>query len=245
MLTANKLRSSLTMLGIIIGNASVIALIGIGQGAQKMAEEQFQSLGPNVLFVVPGSRKARNATFDLPRTLVLADAEAIATQVPSVKAVAPEINRRLLISYRNQNTMAMVVGTNANYQSVRSFYAEKGRFLNQIDLERNKRVTIIGTEIADRLFPNQPALNQSIRIKGISFKIIGVMEQKGSFLGTNQDEFVFIPLTTMAHQVIGKTSPYGMELSWINVEAKGRNSIRAATFQIENLMRLRHNITNG
>ncbi|MGK7944053.1 MAG: ABC transporter permease [Microcystaceae cyanobacterium] len=245
MLTANKLRSSLTMLGIIIGNASVIALIGIGQGAQKMAEEQFQALGPNVLFVVPGSRKARNATFDLPRTLVLADAEAIATQVPSVKAVAPEINRRLLVSYRNQNTMAMVVGTNSSYQLVRSFYPENGRFLNNVDLERNKRVAVIGTEIADRLFPNQSPLGQSIRVKGISFQIVGVMEQKGSLLGTNQDEFVFIPLTTMAHQVIGKTSPYGLELSWINVEAKGRDSIRAATFQIENLMRLRHNITNG
>ncbi len=244
MLAANKLRSTLTMLGIIIGNASVITLIGLGQGAQKMAEEQFQSLGPNVLFVVPGSRKARNATFDLPRTLVLADAKAIASQVPTVKAVAPEINRRLLLSYRNQNTMGMVVGTSANYQFVRSFYAETGRFLNEVDQQRNKRVAVVGQEIVDRLFPNQSPIGQSLRIKGANFEIIGVMERKGSFLGTNQDEFVFIPLTTMANQLVGRTSPYGLELSWINVEVDNRENIRAAIFQIENIMRLRHNITN-
>ncbi|HEY9806502.1 MAG TPA: ABC transporter permease, partial [Candidatus Obscuribacterales bacterium] len=98
-LTANKLRSSLTMLGIIIGNASVIAMVGIGQGAQKYAAEQFESLGPNVLFIVPGSREAQRSTFEVPKTLVLADARAIATQVPSVNAVAPQINSQQLVTY--------------------------------------------------------------------------------------------------------------------------------------------------
>ncbi len=243
MLTANKLRSSLTMLGIIIGNASVISMVGIGQGAQKLAADQFKSLGTNVLFIVPGSRTARNATFDLPRTLVLADAQAIATQVPTITEVAPEINRRQLISYRNQNTNGLLVGTTPAYQSVRSFYVDQGRFINDIDLQRNKRVTVIGREIAKRFFKTQNPIGQQIRIKGISFEIIGVMEVKGSSLGTNQDEFVFIPLTTMVNQIVGRTSPYGVELSWINVAAKDEDSLRAAQFQIENLMRLRHNIT--
>src|ERR671932_1501932 len=102
-LVANKLRSSLTMLGIIIGNASVIAMVGIGQGAQRLASEQFETLGPNLLFIVPGSQQTRSTTLNLPKTLVLADAKAIANQVPSVKEVAPQINNRLLVNDRNRH----------------------------------------------------------------------------------------------------------------------------------------------
>ena len=244
MLTANKLRSTLTMLGIIIGNASVISMIGIGQGAQKLATEKLSDLGPNVMFVLPGSRKARNATFDLPRTLVLADAEAIAEQVPTIAGVAPEINRRELISYRNQNTNGMIIGTTPDYQDIRSFYVDKGRFITPMDIERNKRVAVIGTEIAKRFFKTQNPIGQQIRIKNIGFEIVGIMKEKGSFLGSNQDESVFIPLTTMVSQIVGRTSPFGIEVSWINVKAKSNESIRAAQFQIENLIRLRHKITN-
>ncbi len=245
MLLANKLRSTLTMLGIIIGNASVVAMIGIGQGAQNLATEKLSDLGPNVMFVLPGSRRARNATFDLPRTLVLADAEAIASQVPTVEGVAPEVNRRLLVSYRNINTNAMVVGTTPDYQDIRSFFVDKGRFLNFMDLERNKRVAVIGTEIADRFFKSQNPIGQQIRIKNLSFEIVGVMEPKGSFLGSNQDEFILIPFDTMISQIVGKTSPFGIEVSWINVKAKNPETITAAKFQIENLLRLRHNIESG
>lgn len=243
MLAANKLRSALTMLGIVIGNASVIATIGIGEGAQKLAQAQFKALGPNVLFIVPGSRKARNSTVDLPRTLVLADAEAISQQVPTIASVAPEINRRLQVSFRNQNTMGQVIGTTPNYPYVRSFAVDRGRFFNEIDLQRNNRVVAIGTDIASRLFGSQDPIGQSLRIKNVTFEIIGVMEQKGSSLGSNQDEAVFMPLTTMANQMVGRTSPYGLELSWINAIAKDTDSIRAAKFQITNLLRLRHKIT--
>jgi putative ABC transport system permease protein len=244
MLMANKLRSALTMLGIIIGNASVVAMIGIGEGAQKLATDKLSALGPNVMFVLPGSRKARNATFDLPRTLVLSDAEAIAAQVPTVDGVAAEINRRMLISFRNINTNGMVIGTTPDYQSIRSYYVNKGRFLNQLDLERSKRIAVIGTEIADRFFKTQNPIGQQIRVNNISFEIVGVMESKGSFMGSNQDESVFIPLDTMISQIVGRTSPYGIEVSWINVKAKKPEDIRAAQFQIENLLRLRHKIQN-
>ncbi len=244
MLMANKLRSTLTMLGIIIGNASVIAMIGIGQGAQQLAEEKLSDLGPNVMFVLPGSRKAQNTTFELPRTLVLADSDAITAQVPSIEGVAPEINRRQLMSYRNQNTNGLIIGTTPNYQDIRSFYVEKGRFLTSMDVERAKRVVVIGSEIAKRFFRTQNPIGEKIRLNNINFEIIGVMEEKGSFLGNNQDEAVFIPLTTMVSQIVGRTSPYGIELSWINVKAKDEQSIRAAQFQIENLIRLRHKIQN-
>ncbi|MGL5034450.1 MAG: ABC transporter permease, partial [Microcystaceae cyanobacterium] len=212
-------------------------------GAQKLAEEKLSDLGPNVMFVMPGSRKNRRAaTFSLPRTLVLADSEAIAAQVPTVDGLAPEINNRLSLSYRNINTTGTVIGTTPEYERVRSFYVDKGRFLNQLDLERSKRIAVIGTEIASRFFKTQNPIGQQIRIKNITFEIVGVMEAKGSFMGGNQDESVFIPLDTMISQIVGKTSPFGVEVSWINVKASSPDKIRAAQFQIENLLRLRHKI---
>ena len=242
-LVANKLRSSLTMLGITIGNASVIAMVGIGQGAQKLAAEQFQSLGPNVLFVRPGSRETRRTILDLPKTLVLADAKAIASQVPTVAQVAPQIDSRQLITYRNQNANSQITGTTPEFLSVRSFDVSRGRFINEIDLKRNNRVAVLGSELAERLFATQNPIGKHLRIKNISFEVIGVMESKGSFLGINQDETAFVPLTTMANQMVGRTSPYGIEVSFISISARDEGGVRAAKFQIENLLRLRHNIT--
>jgi putative ABC transport system permease protein len=242
-LVANKLRSSLTMLGIIIGNASVIAMVGIGQGAQKLASEQFESLGPNVLFIVPGSQETRNTTFEVPRTLVLEDAEAIATQVPSVKEVAPQISSRQLITYRNKNTTTTILGATPEYLSVRSFDVAQGRFISDQDVRRNNQVVALGPDIAERLFGNVDPVGQQLRIKNVSFQVIGVMESKGSFLGDNQDDTVFVPITTLANRIVGQTSPYGLEVSIISISAKDPESTTAARFQVENLLRLRHKIT--
>jgi putative ABC transport system permease protein len=243
-LVANKMRSSLTMLGIIIGNASVIAMVGIGEGAKKLASEQFESLGPNVLFVVPGSEEERRTTFNAPKTLVWDDAIAISEQVPTAKEVAPQISANELITYRNSNANEQVIGTTLEYLTVRSFNLAQGRFFNDIDIKRNQRVVVLGSEIAAKFFPQQSPLGKQIRIKNISFEIIGVMEAKGAFLGDNQDKNVYIPLTTMANQIVGNTSPYGTQVSFISIAAQDENSIRAARFQIENLLRLRHKI-NG
>lgn len=243
-LVANKLRSSLTMLGIIIGNASVIAMVGIGQGAQRLASEQFESLGPNLLFIVPGSQETRRTTFDIPRTLVLEDAKAIANQVPTVDEVAPQINSRFLITYRNRNTNTSIVGTTPEFLSVRNFDVAKGRFISNLDLDRNNQVVALGSEVAEKLFGNSNPVGQTVRIKNVSFQVIGVMEPKGAFLGDNQDDTVFIPLTTMTNRLVGRTSPYGLEVSFISVSAINQDSIAAAQFQIENLLRLRHKIVD-
>ena len=243
-LVANKLRSSLTMLGIIIGNASVIAMVGIGQGAQRLASEQFETLGPNLLFIVPGSQQTRSTTLNLPKTLVLADAKAIANQVPSIKEVAPQINSRLLVTYRNRNTKTAITGTTPEFLVVRNFDVARGRFITNLDLERNKQVVALGADVAEKLFGNSDPIGQTIRIKNASFQVIGVMEPKGAFLGDNQDDTAFIPLTTMANRIVGRTSPYGLELTFISATAKNQDSIGAAQFQIENLLRLRHKITD-
>ncbi len=241
-LVANKLRSSLTMLGIVIGNASVIAMVGIGQGAQRLAAEQFESLGPNVLFVAPGTGN-RNRTFEVPKTLVLADAEAIATQVPTVDKVSPQINTNKLITYRNRNKTSVVIGTTPNFLPVRSFDVERGRFIDDLDLQRSNQVVVLGPDVVDNLFSGGDPIGQQIRIQNLSFQVIGVMKAKGSFLGSNQDDAVYIPLTTAANRLVGRTSPYGLQVTFISVSAKNQQIMDAAKFQIENLLRLRHKIT--
>ena len=242
-LVANKMRSSLTMLGIVIGNASVIAMVGVGQGAKNLAAEQFESLGPNVIFITPGSEEERRTTFNPPQTLVWEDAIAIAEQVPSVKDVAPQISANQLISYRNRNANEQVLGTTPEYLSVRSFEVDRGRFFSDVDVRRNQRVAVLGAEIAQKFFPQQNPIGKKIRVKDINLEVIGVLEAKGAFLGNNQDRVVYLPLTTMSSQIVGNTSPYGTQIAFISVAAKDENSIRAAGLQIANLLRLRHNIT--
>ncbi len=237
-LTANKLRSSLTMLGLIIGNASVIAMVGIGQGAQKLAINELQTLGPNTLFITPG-QQGQNS-LEPSRSLVYEDAQAIAEQVPTVQGVAPEISDQQVITYRNENTVDSVQGTTPEYLSVRDFQIAQGRFLQQVDLQNNRRVVVLGSDIVEELFGTQNPIGEKIRIRNVSFEVIGVMEEKGSFLGNNQDNVVYIPLTTMAHQIVGSRSAYGIDITLISVSAQDQGSISAARFQIENLLRLRN-----
>ncbi|MGG6294631.1 ABC transporter permease [Leptolyngbya sp. AN02str] len=242
-LTANRLRSALTMLGIIIGNASVITMVGVGQGAQRYASEQFESLGPNVLFVVPGNNSGRR-TNDIPRTLTYEDAQAIATQVPMVEAVAPQLQSQQSVVSGNRNTSASIMGTTSDFTVVRSFNVEQGRFLSDLDVQRGTRVAALGSELAETLFGNANPIGQQIRIKNVSFQVIGVMESKGAFLGNNQDDVAYIPLTTMSAQITGNVSPYGTEVTFISAAARDEASIIAAQFQMTNLLRLRHKIVN-
>ncbi|NJK41878.1 MAG: FtsX-like permease family protein [Acaryochloridaceae cyanobacterium SU_2_1] len=241
-LLANRLRSSLTMLGMIIGNASVIAMIAVGQGAQKYASSQFESLGPNILFIVPGSDRGRQRTTTLPKTLVLGDAEAIAQEVPTISGVVPQVQGQLTTIFGNNNTNALVVGTTANYGVVRNHDVERGRFLSPLDIQRGNLVAVLGSDMAERLMGSTDPVGQTIRIKNLSFEVIGVMEEKGAFLGSSQDDVIFVPLSTMANRVVGSTSPFGIELTFISISAKDEASIPAAEYQIRNLLRLRHKI---
>ena len=241
-LTSNKLRTGLTMLGMIIGNASVIAMIGIGQGAQRLASEQFESLGPNVLFVTPGSQGARQRTTFLPRNLVWDDAKAIAAQVPSVASVAPQRQSQLSMTYAGKNRTTLVMGTTPEFLIVRDFDVAKGRFINDVDLERNTRVAILGSEVAEQFFAGKDPIGSKIRIRNTSFEVVGVLQAKGSFLGNNQDDAVYVPLTTTATLLTGRTSPFGLDLTFISVSAVNEASIPAAEFQITNLIRRRHKI---
>lgn len=242
-LAANKLRSTLTMLGIIIGNASVIAMIGIGEAGQRFINRSLESLGPNVLFVIPGNPDTQRITFNVPKTLVLADAEAIAAQVPSIVEVAAEFNSRELVAVGNRNTFVNTIGTTPGFLKVRSFEVAKGRFISDLDLRRNNQTAVLGAELAQRLFDNQNPVGRQVRIKNTSFTVIGVLEAKGAGPGINYDETVLVPVTTLSNRIVGRTSPYGTELTYIAMSAKDPESVRAAKFQVENLLRLRHKIT--
>jgi len=239
-LLKNKLRSSLTMLGIIVGNASVITLFGIGQGTQNLVTQQFQSLGTNVLFVVPDVSDGWGTTYQKPRSLVLEDARAIATQVPAVSEVAPEIQSTEVANYGSKTFETTAIGTTPEYLSVRNFDVAKGRFLNESDIESNNLVVTLGPELATKLFNQENPLNQYVRIRNIDFRVIGVMKPKGSVLGTNLDDVAMIPVTTMANRLTGRTSSAGIELSFISFSARDKTRVEAALFQVRNLLRQRH-----
>ena len=241
-LTSNKLRSSLTMLGIIIGNASVITLVGLGRGAQTLAKNQLSNLGANVLFIVPGNNDTRRRGIAFPKNLVLDDAYAIEKQVPSVKKVAPQISANEIVQSNSKSLSISIAGITPEFLQVRSFEVNKGRFISQNDVKGSKSVVVIGPDLKTEFFNDGVALGKNIRIKDHSYEIIGVLEPKGAVFGSNQDKNAYIPLTTMVNRITGKDPTFGISLSFISVEAISKNRTGAAKFQITNLLRQRHKI---
>jgi putative ABC transport system permease protein len=242
-LSANKLRSSLTMLGIIIGNASVIAMVAVGQGTKQYINKEFQSLGTDLLMIVPGVQRGPQTGTVAANTLVLEDAEAIQKQVPSVLNVAPEKTENLRVNRGGKDTQVTVTGTNAEYPSVRNAAVARGRFISPADIQRNNRVALLGAETARTLFGSEEPIGQKIRIRNLGFQVIGVMAVKGASLGRNLDEAVFIPLTTMDNQLSGRrTSQRSPTLQSISATVRNQVSASAAQFQVTNLLRLRHKI---
>ena len=227
-LRSNRLRSLLTMVGIVIGNASVITLVGVGRGAQLLAEGQLNNLGANVLFVVPGNTNARRQGVTRPKTLVLEDAEAIATQVPSVKRVAPVINTNQVVQAGARSSTGAVFGATSEFPPVRGFDVAKGRFINAKDVAGAKAIAVLGSDLRTKLFPTGSAIGQQVRIGNQSFEVVGVMAPKGAVFGSNQDENTYIPITTMVNRITGRDPIYGVSLNSISVEASDENSINAA-----------------
>ena len=241
-LQANRLRSLLTMLGIVIGNASVITLVGVGQGAQNLAAGQLSTLGANVLFIVPGRNDTRRQGIDTPKTLVLEDAEAIAEQVPSVNRVVPQITLSDVVQAGSLAATATISGVTPDFLPVRNFEVAQGRFLSDADVKGARSVAVIGPDLRDKLMPTGDAIGRQLRIRDQAFEVIGVLAPKGAVFGANQDEVAYIPLSTMVSRLSGRDPTYGITLSFISVEARNEESTGAASFQISNLLRQRHRI---
>ena len=245
-LVSNRLRSGLTMLGVIIGIGAVITMVTIGRGAQSQTEAQLKSLGSNLIFVQsgvattnsPASKGSGSAT-----TLVWDDAKAIAQSASSVANVAPVLNLRSQVVLGELNTSTTVVGTTPQYQIVRDFLPLTGRFFNQAELDRADRVALLGQTVVDSLGQTPTsALDQMIRIRGETFKVIGTLEFKGVNSFRDQDDQVLIPLTTMASRIVGVNAISGISVDSISVSATRPSEMEAAQYQITNLLRLRHKI---
>jgi putative ABC transport system permease protein len=175
---------------------------------------------------------------------VYEDAIALAEQVPLIDKVAPQLNSSTLVSYRDRNVSTLVYGTTPDILPVRDFDVASGRFLSDLDIRRQQQVVAIGSDLADRLFGDTNPIGQSVRIDNLSFEVIGVMQPKGATFGTNLDETAFIPLTTMSNRLVGRTSPYGLTVTFINVAVRDETQMDMVRFQVENLLRQRHNITD-
>ena len=241
-LRSNRLRSLLTMLGIVIGNASVITLVGVGRGAQNLAEGQLSNLGANVLFVVPGNNDTRRQGIDFPKTLVLEDAEAIGEQVPSVKRVAPQITLSEVVQAGGISSTASVSGVTPEFLPVRQFEMAQGRFFSASDLSGARNVTVLGPDLGAKMFPGKEPVGRQLRIRNQLFEVVGVLEPKGAVFGQNQDESAYVPLSTMVSKLSGRNRTFGVSLNFISVEARDEQSTSAASFQITNLLRQRHRI---
>ncbi len=241
-LFSNKLRSSLTMLGIIIGNASVITLVGLGRGAQTLAKNQLSNLGANVLFIVPGNNDTRRRGISFPKNLVLEDSIAIKNQVPTVKEVAPQISANEIVQSNSKSLNISIAGVTPEFLNVRSFEVDKGRFITQSDVNSARSFVVIGPDLKEDFFKGKSVIGEKIRIKDHTYEIIGMLKPKGAVFGSNQDKNAYIPLTTMVNRITGKDPTYGVSLSFISVEAINKNKTSAAKFQITNLLRQRHKI---
>lgn len=240
---SNKLRSGLTVLGIIIGIASVIALLGIGEGAKKEAEKQVQSLGVNLIYIRPGSIGTSGVSMGqgTAPTLTYADAKAIKENCPSVLDVAAQYTASFQIQHGELNTVTTVIGTDPSYTEIRNFHPARGRFFTQREMNDSARVCVIGDTVKEDLFPDESAIGKQLLIRGELFEVIGVMEHKGANQMTDMDDQVWVPITTGYYTLFGLNLVTGQSVRSVLVRAKDGEDLQAQ-FQITNLLRLRHNI---
>ncbi|MCF2150822.1 ABC transporter permease [Desmonostoc muscorum LEGE 12446] len=246
-LWSNKLRTGLTMLGVIIGITSVISITSIGQGVQKSVEQQIQALGTDVLQVSAGAAKSENIMLGAGTlsTLTWEDAKAIAKEAPSAKLVSATLQQPAQIVYGGTNTNTTVYGTDLNYPDARNTHPQIGRYFNQQELDSSAQVVILGPTVQRTLFGNKPALDEKIRIKGELYRVIGIMEAKGNQGPIDRDDAVYIPLTTMSARIVGNNAIAGISVNSIYIKGENQNALVAAQFQIANLLRLRHHIYNS
>ncbi len=240
-LLANKLRSLLTMLGIIIGVGAVIAMISVGMGVRKNVTDSIASLGSNMLVIMPGSanrggvRSAAGSTI----TLKYDDAEAIRKRVRNIDYVSPTVSGSYQIVYGNQNWNSSVTGVTPDYMSIQSLKVQSGSFITESDMSKRNRVAVIGTTVASNLFGTENPVGKNIRVNNAPYKIIGVLASKGqSSMGRDQDDVVIIPLTTAQERMLGITY-----VQSINVQVASQDKMDQAQSEIETLLRQRHRIT--
>jgi putative ABC transport system permease protein len=242
-LLVNKMRSSLTMLGIIIGVGAVIAMLAVGTGASRKIERQVASVGSNLIMVVPGSTTQGGTRMGggSQSTLNLGDASAIENECPAVQTVAPIVNTSAQVIYGNQNWATSITGTTGSILDVRDTSLVDGRNFSEQDVRNATKVCLVGQTVVENLFPNEDPVGKIIRIKNVPFMVVGVLEEKGQSLGgQDQDDVVYVPISTAQKRLIGTSIP-GM-VRTIMVKARSTEDLPAAEQQVTDLLLQRHRI---
>lgn len=240
----NKLRTALTMLGIIIGITAVISVTAIGQGVQKSTTQQLQNLGANSIQVMAGAANSGNISQGTgsATTLTWDDARAIQSEVLGVKAVTAQLQLTTQVVYGEENQSTTIIGTDPQYPVVNNLKLKSGRFLTDEDVATGQPVAVLGSTVYGELMGNRDPIGASIRIQGERYNVIGVAQPKGSQGGFNPDEQVYVPLTTMSARLVGNNALTGVAIQTISVSVNDADQIDATMAQIKNLLRVRHNI---
>ena len=242
-LKVNKMRSALTMLGIIIGVGAVIAMLAVGTGASKRIAEQISSMGSNLLMVLPGTTTAGGVRMGAGTqpTLTMGDAEAIQKESPAVSDVAPILSGVAQVVYGHLNWSTGVVGTTTSMLNVRDWPLASGRSFTDQDVKSSTKVCLLGQSVVDNLFGDIDPMGQVIRIKKVPFTVVGVLTKKGqSPRGDDQDDTILVPVTTAQKKLFGTTFPGMVRI--IMVKAKSTEDLAPAEKQINELLRQRHHI---
>jgi putative ABC transport system permease protein len=242
-LARNKMRSALTMLGIIIGVAAMIAVVSIGQGAQYMVQQGIQAMGTNVVFIAAGSGRPGGVRvgYGGVKTLTIDDMNAILREIPLIKEAAPSVNSRKQIVYGNQNWSTVINGTTPNYFEIRNWSIQSGSVFSDEEVDLAANVCVIGTTVAKNLFLDEDPVGKTLRIGNIPFRVDGVLESKGqNVIGQDQDDAVYAPYTTVQRKISGITW-----VQFINASAISPVASVAAVAPITSLLRERHRIRTG
>ena len=242
-LRVNKMRSGLTMLGIIIGVAAVITMLAVGKGASHKISEQIATAGSNLIMVMPGSTTSSGIRLGSGsfQNLTRSDAEAIKTECSSVLTTAPILRGSAQIVYGNQNWASLVIGTDEGMLEVKDWNLFVGRNFYEQDIRSATKVCLLGQTVVDNLFGNDDPMNKTIRIKNVPYTVIGVLSGKGqSMMRQDQDDVIYVPITSAQRNLFGRWLPGSVRQ--IMVKAKSTEELERAEMQIKALLRQRHRI---
>ena len=236
-LIANTMRTFLTALGMIIGVASVISMISIGEGARQQTLSTIEKFGTNIITIKPGRKKNRHVSSDMVKTLKLSDAKAIEKNIPLITGVAAQVYRSAQLKHGSKNTNTTVRGTGDKYLQLSNFTIERGRYFNQEEVRSVRKVAVIGSTVVKNLFGDTSAIGKEIKVDGNNYLVIGSTEQKGALSWFDPDDQIFIPVTTAQKRLFGMH-----HIQSIDVQAKQMEDLEVIKKDIDSLLRIRHGI---
>jgi putative ABC transport system permease protein len=241
----NKLRTALTMLGIIIGVGAVIVLVSIGQGAQAMVLDQISSMGTNMMYIMPGNINFGGAALGAgaANTLTDDDVNAMEREVPTIAAASPVVNSSGQLVFGNENWFVRIQGTNEKFPDIRTWKVEQGEFFTDADVRSASRVIVLGKTVAEKLFAGVDPIGETIRVRNLPFRVVGVLSAKGqSMVGQDQDDTAVMPYTTVQRKLLGQQIP---SINQAMVSAVSQQATTITQQQITLLLRQRHKIAAG